>query len=121
MKHCNKCNRDLPEDRFGKNGNGSRSICKECQCERIKHGQRETRDYIQSFKKECLVCGYSKCKEALEFHHRDPKEKEGTLSRYSKRILSPATKLIIDNEMKKCDCLCANCHRELHSNEVQST
>lgn len=51
MKHCNRCNKDLPENRFGKNGNGSRSICKDCQCERIKQGQRETRDYIQSLKK----------------------------------------------------------------------
>lgn len=31
MKHCNKCNRDLPKNKFGKNGNGSHSICKDCQ------------------------------------------------------------------------------------------
>ena len=117
MKHCNKCNRDLPENRFGKNGNGSRSICKDCQCERIKQGQRKTRDYIQSFKKECVRCGYNKCIEALDFHHRNPQEKDGMLSRYSRRVFSPAVKLLIDQEILKCDILCANCHREEHAKE----
>ena len=115
MKHCNRCNRDLPENKFGKNGNGSRSICKDCQCERIKQGQRETRDYIQSLKKECSRCGYNKCVEALDFHHRNPEEKDGVLSRYSRRVFSPATKLLIDQEVMKCDILCANCHREEHA------
>ncbi len=115
MKHCNRCNKDLPENRFGKNGNGSRSICKDCQCERIKQGQRETRDYIQSLKKECSRCGYNRCVEALEFHHRNPEEKDGALSHYSNRVFSPATKLLIDQEVMKCDVLCANCHREEHA------
>lgn len=75
MKHCNRCNRNLPENKFGKNGNGSRSICKDCQCERIKQGQRETRDYIQSLKTKCSRCGYDKCVEALDFHHINPKER----------------------------------------------
>ena len=115
MKHCNKCNRNLPENKFGKNGNGSRSICKDCQCERIKQGQRETRDYIQSLKTKCSRCGYDKCVEALDFHHINPKEKDGVLSRYSRRVFSPATKDLIDREVEKCEVLCANCHREEHS------
>lgn len=82
MRHCNKCNRNLPENKFGKNGNGSRSICKDCQCERIKQGQRKTRDYIQSLKTKCSRCGYDKCVEALDFHHTNPQEKDGILSRY---------------------------------------
>lgn len=115
MKHCNKCNRDLPDDRFGKNGNGSRSICKDCQCERIKLGQQKTKDYIQSLKTQCSQCGYDRCVEALEFHHIDPTEKEGTIARYSRRVFSPATKSLIDQEVSKCVVLCANCHREKHS------
>jgi len=114
MKHCNKCNRDLPENRFGKNGNGSRSICKDCQCERIKKGQKKTKDYIQSLKKQCSICGYNKCVEALEFHHTNPDEKDGTLSQYSRRVFSPAVKEKIDKEMSKCVVLCSNCHREQH-------
>lgn len=114
MKHCNKCDRDLPENRFGKNGNGSRSICKDCQCKRIKEGQKETKEYIQSLKKQCSICGYNKCVEALEFHHTDPNEKDGTIAQYTKRIFSPAVKLLIDEEVAKCIILCANCHREKH-------
>jgi hypothetical protein len=115
MRHCNKCNRNLPENKFGKNGNGSRSICKDCQCERIKQGQRETRDYIQSLKTKCNRCGYDKCVEALDFHHTNPQEKDSVLSHYSRRVFSLATKELIDREVEKCEVLCANCHREEHS------
>jgi len=114
MKHCNKCNRDLPNNCFGKNGNGTRSICKACQCERIKLGQYKTRDYIQSLKTQCSKCGYNKCKEALEFHHINPNEKDNSLAQYSRRMFSPAVKQSIDNEVAKCVILCANCHRETH-------
>src|SRR5271169_3015483 len=47
----------------------------------------------------------------LEFHHRNPAEKEFNITQawrlgYSwKRILK---------EIEKCDVLCANCHRKLH-------
>ena len=115
MKHCNRCNRDLPENKFGKNGDGTHSICKECQCERIKQGQRETRDYIQSLKHRCSKCGYDKCVEALEFHHINSQDKDSALSRYIKRVFSPALKELIDKEVSKCVVLCANCHREEHS------
>ena len=115
MKHCNRWNRDLPENKFGKNGNGTHSICKECQCERIKQGQRETRDYIQSLKHQCSKCGYDKCVEALEFHHINSQDKDSALSRYIKRVFSPALKELIDKEVSKCVVLCANCHREEHS------
>ena len=114
MRHCNKCGNDLPDSSFGKNGNGSRSICKKCQSERIKQGQYETRDYIQSLKVKCSKCGYNRCKEALEFHHLNPTEKDNALAQYSRRVFSPMVKKLIDNEVAKCIILCANCHREEH-------
>ena len=115
MKHCNRCNRDLPIESFGKNGNGTRSMCKECQVQRIQEGQKATKEYIQSLKTKCCKCGYNRCKTALEFHHRDPKEKDNTIAQYTKRVFSPAVKELIDNEVAKCDIFCANCHREEHS------
>ncbi len=63
----------------------------------------------------CGACGYDKCVEALDFHHINPQEKDGVLSRYSRRVFSPATKELIDREVEKCEVLCANCHREEHS------
>ena len=57
---------------------------------------------------KCTRCGSTK---NLEFHHINPKEKDITLSR---SIYSwERTK----NELKKCICVCANCHREIHSKE----
>lgn len=63
---------------------------------------------ISGFGNKCQCCGYDKCVSALEFHHLDPTKKELTLSR---SILSwEKTK----QELKKCICVCANCHREIH-------
>ena len=56
---------------------------------------------------ECSSCGYNKCIGALEFHHRDPKEKDPF---WSRGWSLPKLKI----ELDKCDILCANCHREIH-------
>ena len=59
---------------------------------------------------KCLICGYSKCIGALDFHHRDPKEKDFQLNN---RALGRKWEVIL-KEAEKCDLLCANCHREFH-------
>ena len=59
----------------------------------------------------CYVCGYDRCKEALDFHHLDPTQKEFNLS---SRDLS-SDWLIVKPEIDKCVLLCSNCHRELHA------
>lgn len=58
---------------------------------------------------KCSKCGYSRCYAALEFHHRDPDEKELEWNKLRKRAWSS-----IKEELDKCDLLCANCHREVH-------
>lgn len=63
---------------------------------------------LKGFGGKCQICGYNKCNSALEFHHINPEEKDITLSR---SIYSwEKTK----QELKKCICVCANCHREIH-------
>lgn len=114
MKTCNTCNTLLPLSSFGKNGNGSKSICKKCNSKRVREGQILTKQYIQSLKTHCKICGYNKCKEALEFHHTDPNKKDGTITQFGKYSFSPRVKQMIDDEAIKCDVLCANCHREQH-------
>ena len=64
--------------------------------------------FILSFKEECALCGYSKCKEALCFHHIKQDEKE-------REIKPKLTYKQIETEIKKCVVLCANCHMELHA------
>jgi hypothetical protein len=60
---------------------------------------------------KCSVCGYSNCSRALEFHHRDPNGKDFGVSRSGHTMSLTRLKV----ELDKCDMLCANCHRELHS------
>ena len=56
----------------------------------------------------CERCGYNKSISALEFHHKNPQEKD----------FSPSGKSIswerMKKEIDKCILVCANCHREIH-------
>lgn len=66
---------------------------------------------------KCTKCGYNKNLSALEFHHRDPEEKEFGLDvrRFANNSIEKVTP-----EVGKCDLLCANCHRELHNPEMNN-
>jgi len=61
----------------------------------------------------CECCGYDRAIEALEFHHRNPKEKD----------FSPSGKSIswerMKKEIDKCIMVCANCHREIHCGLIE--
>jgi hypothetical protein len=57
----------------------------------------------------CIKCGYNKSYKALDFHHRDSTQKD-----FDWRKLKLRTWKSIVKELKKCDLLCSNCHRELH-------
>lgn len=59
----------------------------------------------------CENCGYNKNLSVLEFHHKDPKEKESQLDM---RTLSNSSMEWILEEFNKCKVLCSNCHREEH-------
>ena len=60
---------------------------------------------------KCIKCGYEKYPEVLEFHHRDPSQKDFNVS--SKGHSRSWER--VRKEIEKCDLLCANCHRELHA------
>ena len=59
----------------------------------------------------CQICGYSRCSEALEFHHLDSSRKEFGIS---DRGYTRSRKRVAE-ELDKCYLLCANCHREVHN------
>jgi len=64
---------------------------------------------------KCEKCGYDKpITNAYHFHHKNPDEKEFTVSRYMSRSLDRLKK-----EVDKCSLLCANCHAEEHDEEYQ--
>ena len=63
----------------------------------------------------CIECGEDRLP-CLDFHHRDPSEKDGAIAemrRFGKQRLLA--------EIAKCDVLCANCHRWHHHLERHST
>lgn len=70
--------------------------------------------WIEQYKSE-QQC--SRCPEndpvCLDFHHRDPQQKEMTIS----LAIARASLERIKMEVAKCDILCANCHRKLHAAE----
>ena len=88
-----------------------RKFCYNC----IPDGETATRSkYIELIKTkiydgQCLKCGYNKCMSALEFHHRNPLEKDTIVSSADITV----EKAI--EESKKCILLCSNCHKELHA------
>ena len=64
---------------------------------------------------KCQICGYNKCTRALNFHHKDPKQKDFGLS---ERGLTRSWEKI-EKEIKKCVLVCANCHMEIHEGITQ--
>jgi len=65
---------------------------------------------VQLLGGHCAICGYDKCLVALEFHHKDPSQKEMAMNNI---VRHNWTRVI--EELKKCILLCANCHRETHA------
>lgn len=61
-------------------------------------------DYLS--KHRCIDCGNTDIR-VLEFHHRDPRKKDFTIS-----VCVNIEKVKI--EVKKCDVLCSNCHNIKH-------
>ena len=82
-------------------------------CERQKAKQRAFKHFLVEYKGgKCELCGYNKCEGALEFHHKDPKEKDIEISKWNFNYNQDIN--IFLNEVNKCMLLCANCHREQH-------
>lgn len=81
--------------------------------EAVKKRRKKIKEMAIEYKGgKCQLCGYDKCKDALEFHHLDPKEKDFGIS--SNGLTRAWTK--VQEELDKCVMLCANCHRETHAN-----
>lgn len=86
--------------------------CPKCRSEAVSKRRRVLKDKAVAYKGGCCeLCGYSRCVEALEFHHEDPDQKEFGLGQ---RGMTRAWEKI-KAELDKCQLLCANCHREVHA------
>lgn len=67
---------------------------------------------LQAMGGQCVCCGYSRCADALEFHHLDSREKEFGLG---KTRANPTKWIKIVEELRKCVLVCSICHREVHA------
>jgi hypothetical protein len=61
---------------------------------------------------KCEKCGYNKSLRALQFHHLDPSQKDFTISGVGTLNES------VIKELNKCILVCANCHSEIHDNNM---
>ena len=109
-KICKLCGKEFETIKYG----GKRIYCFECSPQGSSNSitllRRRAKEIgVQRLGGKCKKCGNSK-DYLLDFHHRDPKEKEGELSDFSKGYNLDK----FFEELDKCDLLFANCHREFH-------
>lgn len=82
--------------------------------DKLRWKKRKKMQAVEMLGGKCQVCGYCKCNDALDFHHLDSEEKEFNVAQALPRWKWER----IVEEVKKCILLCANCHRELHSKQI---
>lgn len=118
LKRCCKCKKEKEIHLFY--GDCTKKdkhsvMCIECNKVSSKKNIDYRRDFCNDIKGRmtCCVCGESDSS-CLDFHHIDEK-----LESLKKRgvIRQLGIKRIIE-EINKCICLCANCHRKLHTRSI---
>ena len=139
LKKCQICKLDLPEDdthfasRHDRGKKQYQSNCRECQKKyRKEHYLNNKEKYIKKaktyretfiewiidYKKnlKCEICNEDRYW-VLDFHHKDPKEKDTEIS----VLVKSCNKKRILDEISKCMIVCSNCHRDLHHQERQAS
>lgn len=102
---CKLCGETEPSKFYRK----MKTTCYRCHGIQIEKKRVDKRiDAIAYKGGKCERCGYNKYRGALEFHHKDPTQKDpyGLRAYNSERLFA---------EVDKCMLLCANCHREIHA------
>ena len=130
-KRCSRCRKPKPLSDFGTRRRRGKTeavaYCNPCrvdyQREWLKKGQngkrhqgyaatfrRELREWVEATFKQrpCLDCGGEYPPFVLEFDHRDPAQKQGTISHM---VSARRSRKAIQEEVAKCDAVCANCHK----------
>lgn len=65
--------------------------------------------------KGCIIYGYNRCPEAIDFHHL--KDKDISISKAANQMRWSIKRL--KDEIRKCVRVCANCHREIHAGLIE--
>jgi len=114
---CRCCGCEKSLDKFANAGKikgieYKRHLCVPCYSLSKKPRKHRIKKEFIEWKKtlKCSRCENSDYR-VLEFHHINPSEKEYSIANM---IDSGFGKEKLDNEISKCDVLCANCHRITH-------
>jgi len=92
---------------------GGKTLYQQRQHERQKELKIEKKQRaIKLMGGKCEVCRYNRCIACMDFHHKDPAQKDSDL----KHLLCKKWEYI-EREIQKCRLLCCRCHRELHWKE----
>jgi transposase-like protein len=92
--------------------------CAACRSERVTRHRRSLKAIlVAEAGGACVLCGYSRCLAALEFHHVEPSTKSFAISRNGVTISLDALRA----EARKCALLCANCHAEVGAGAARLT
>lgn len=128
-KECKRCKRLLAIESFclkRRNKDGRSERCRECsQVLHKGHYENNKQDYLEKNKQrrlelrqwfldlksklQCEICGENH-PATLDFHHRNPEEKDFDVS----RLMRFGSKQRILAEIEKCNVWCSNCHRKHH-------
>jgi hypothetical protein len=86
--------------------------CRRCRMEAVSEWRRRTKaKLVAEAGGRCRLCGYDRCRAALQFHHLDPSAKAFGMS--VRGVTRSIAKL--REEAAKCVLLCANCHAEVEA------
>lgn len=122
---CPECEKELDVSLFCK----TKCCSDECRRENKNKRNKENNYYykqVKNWRKEkkkkaieykggkCIICSYSRCDSALEFHHLDPKQKDFSISTNINWSFDK-----IKTELDKCVLVCSNCHREIHEGLIE--
>lgn len=112
MKTCSKCGEELPLSEFYKNGLSLRTKCKICHnkdcSKKVSNWRRNAKlRLVLELGGKCVDCGYEGPPFMYDFDHRDPTAKEFGIA----ALGSCRSYARMQEEVVKCDLVCANCHR----------
>lgn len=103
---CRLCG-EIDISKFSK---GRFTECRKCrvkmQIDRYRKYKKELVEYKGG---KCELCGYNKCYASLDFHHKNPEEKDPDWRKM--RSWTPSR---VKKEIDKCQLICKNCHSEIH-------
>ncbi len=130
MRTCSSCKISKPLTEYNDTLTKKQSLCRECNkayqkahyiqnkptyISNKKAREKANHDWLKEYK-STLQC--SRCPEnnpvCLDFHHRDPETKLFGIGNDHYKVSLKK----LQEEIAKCDVLCANCHRKEHATVV---